>query len=375
VLRSLVLVYLASFGGLTTFYLMLGVTPIFAVASGHGDFGGALTTTVFMFATVAAELVTPRIMQRLGNKLALAIGLMLLSFPTLLHLIDGSLALILAVSVVRGAGFALVVIASAAMVASLVKPETRGQALGIYGLVVGIPSIVALPFGVALVDELGFDALFIAAAAFGLLGVVLALVPMPRTEVDEPHGLLHALRQGSILRLAIIFTVGSLASGLLVTYLPIAAGASITSGMAALALLINQLTATITRLAAGRYSDKRDVRELLLPAIAAGVAGLLIILFAPEWILVGAGLFGLAYGVLQHGTLHLMFETAGASGYSAASAIWNIAYDLGLGFGALVFGLLGADYALGVSAALLAIAAIAVGRRSGSSASSQQTLG
>ena len=42
--RSLLLVYLASFTGLLAFNLMLGVTPIFAVANGHGEFGGAMST-------------------------------------------------------------------------------------------------------------------------------------------------------------------------------------------------------------------------------------------------------------------------------------------------------------------------------------------
>ena len=373
--RSLALIYIASFGGLTTFYLMLGVTPIFAVASGHGEFGGALTTAVFMFATVAAELVTTRVMSRIGSQRTLALGVALLCFPALALLLNGSLALILVVCILRGAGFALVVIAGSAMIAALAPEGKRGEGIGVYGVVVGIPSIFALPFGVALVEQIGFAPLFLVAGGIGLLSILVAVVPLPDTEVEQVHGMLQTLRAVGVLRLAIVFSAAALASGLLITYLPIAAGGAFTSGIAALALLVNQLTATVTRWLAGRYADRRDSRALLVPSIAVMVVGLLVVLFAPSLVIVGAGLFGLGFGVLQNTSLHLMFESTGPGGYGASSAIWNSAYDTGLGIGALAFGVLGADYALGVSAALVAIASIAVIRRAGSSASSQQTPG
>lgn len=373
--RSLLLVYLASFAGLTTFNLMLGVTPIFAVANGHGEFGGAMATAVFMLSTVAFDLLVTRVMTRLGGQRTLALGVALLCLPVLALLVSGSLPLILAVSVLRGAGLALVVVAGAAMVAALAPEGKRGEGIGLYGVVIGLSGIIALPFGVALVDTLGFTALFVFAGVSGLLSILVAVVPLPPTDVDEVHGMLQALRLPGILRLSIMFAAATLASGLLVTYLPIAAGNGFTSAVAALALLVIQLTSTATRWVAGRFADRRDARVLLLPGLGITVAGLLVILLAPSVVILGAALFGVGFGVLQNTSLHLMFDTVGPSGYGAASAIWNVAYDAGLSLGALAFGLLGADYALGASAALVAIASIAVIRRVGSSASSQQVPG
>ncbi len=373
--RSLGLVYLTSFGATISFYLMLGVTPIFAVDNGHGSFGAALTTAVFMFATVAAELLTTRLMRRIGGQRVLALGTVLLCFPALLLLVDGSLPLILAVCIVRGAGFALVIIAGAAMVAELAPEGKRGEGLGIYGAVLGVPSTFALPFGVALVDQLGFAPLLILSGALGLLGMLVAVVRLPTAAPQEAHGMLQALRSPAVLRLAIVFSTTTLASGLLLTYLPIAAGADFTSAVAALALFAVQLSATLARWLAGRYADRRDGRKLVLPAIGVILVGLLIILFAPHLVIVGTAVFGLGFGVLQNTSLHLMMESTGPAGYGASSAVWNISYDVGLGIGALVFGLLGANYALGASVALVAIAAIAVSVRRGSSASSQQTPG
>ena len=72
---------------------------------------------------------------------------------------------------------------------------------------------------------------------------------------------------------------------------------------------------------------------------------------------VGAALVGIGFGVVQNDALVVMFAAAGAPGYGAASAAWNIAYDAGTGLGAVVLGAvaqqLGFAAAFGTSAVLL----------------------
>ena len=149
--RPLLLVLLASFLGFTTFFLMLGVTPLFAVSEGYGTSGAALTTAVFMLATVLGELVTTRIMARIGSPKTLALGLVLMNVPLFALLLDGSIPTIVTVSIVRGFGFAFLVIASGTMVAALAPEGKRGEGIGLYGVVIGLPSIFALPSGIWLV--------------------------------------------------------------------------------------------------------------------------------------------------------------------------------------------------------------------------------
>lgn len=371
--RSIVLVYLASFGAFASFYLLLGVIPLFAVEHGHGDFGGAISTAVFMLATVLAELVTTRVMRAIGTKNVLAIGVTLMTVPVFAMLLDASLALILVVSVIRGVGFAFVVVASSTMVADLAPEGKRGEWIGLYGVVVSIPSIVFLPFGVWLIGQVGFPVLFVVAGSCAVFAVITAVVRIPVPTAQELTGMLHALRTRRVLPLAIVFTVTALASGLLITYLPLDFDPTI----AAVGLFVMGVATTSARWVAGRFADRRDAWLLLVPAVALGVVGLLIVLFVPPVVILGALLFGAAFGTLQNASIHLMFDATGPSGFGAISAIWNIAFDLGLGLGAFAFGVLAADYSLVVAAVLLfaSIALIAFSRRSGSSDSSHVTPG
>ncbi len=370
---------LASFLGFTTFFLMLGVTPLFAVSEGYGTSGAALTTAVFMLATVLGELVTTRVMARIGSSKTLALGLVLMNVPLFALLLDGSMPTIITVSIVRGIGFALLVIASGTMVAALAQEGKRGESIGLYGVVIGVPSIFALPSGVWLVEQIGYAPLFIAAGSTAVFALVIALgrihIPAPETVT----GMMHALRSIGVLRLGIILAIATLASGLLITYLPL----DFEPAVAALALLVMGLAATVTRWFAGRYADRRDSRVLIVPALALAAIGLVIVLFAAplaiavSLVIVGSLVFGLAFGVLQNTSIHLMLGATGPSGYGAVNAVWNVAYNTGVGIGALSFALLSPPQALVVAASLLvaAIVLTAVATRRGSSESSHVTVG
>jgi predicted MFS family arabinose efflux permease len=67
--------------------------------------------------------------------------------------------------------------------------------------------------------------------------------------------------------------------------------------------------------------------------------------------------FGLGFGVTQNATQTLMYNRVAESGYGAVSAMWNLAYDGGMGLGTAGFGVLvvytGYSVAFVLTAALL----------------------
>jgi len=331
--RRLLLAFTCSFGGTASFYLLLSVVPLYATTVGAGDVGAGLTTAVLMLATVAAELATPWLIAVLGYRTAFALGLILLGGPALALVWSSSMAVILLVCFIRGIGFAIVAVLGSAIVALLVPPERRGEGLGLFGLVVGIPSVIVLPLGVWLATHTGFGAVFVA-------GMVLAVAGLPavhslpgRTPAgDEGFG----LRNPALIRPAAVFAATTTATGVVVTFLPVATGA-----MAPLALLAQAATGTLMRWWGGRLSDRHGPARLVVPAILVSAAGMIGLLFLPSP--VAMLVFGLGFGTAQSATLNLMFSRVPESGYGTASALWNLAYDTGVGLGAAGFGLVAAQ--------------------------------
>jgi MFS family permease len=154
-------------------------------------------------------------------------------------------------------------------------------------------------------------------------------------------------------------------AGVFVTFVPLAArpGAG-ASAIVAPALFI-QLAASIGgRWLAGRLGDRHGARALLGPAallghgslIAAAGLALLTLTGVPAAVIASAVLFGTGFGVAQNASLTLMYSGVPESGYSTVSAVWNLAYDAGMGVGAAAFGALAAQ--TGYPVAFAAMAAI-----------------
>ncbi len=334
---------LASFGALTSFYLLLSVTSMYAVSAGAGSAGAGLVTGSLMLTTVLAEFASSRLMGRYGYRAVFAAGALLLGGPVPALLAPHSMITIVAVSILRGFGFGLSTVVIGALVASSVPPERRGEGIGLAGVVACVPAIVALPSGVWLTQNTGY-AVVIAITAVSALAP-LAAVPWLGGSAEreagtdaKPAGLLASLRSAGQLRLAVIFATTTVSAGVVASFLPLAAGVS--AGVAALGLFAQAVTATASRWWAGRRGDRHGHARLLIPGLLIATAGMtsLIWVSAPAVVIAGMCLFGIGFGITQNATFALMIDRAPASGYGTASALWNLAYDAGYGAGPMVFG-------------------------------------
>ena len=372
----LALVFLAEFCALTSFYLLLSVTPMYAAAAGSGSAGAGLVTGVLLLGTVAAELAAPFLMRRYSNWAMLATGALLLGVPALALLPGGSLAIIVTVSVVRGFGFGLCTVMTGALTALLLPPERRGEGLGLFGVVATAPAIVALPAGVWVAGHAGMATVIAMTAAAAL--VPLAAFPWLSGRAAHraaapagtrpPDGLLAGLRQAGQLRPFLIFAASTVAAGVVVSFLPLATGVS--GDVAAAGLLAQALTATISRWWAGRQGDRTGHARLLVPALAIASLGMITMLWlaSPAAVIAGMCLFGAGFGICQNATFAMMIDRMPGSGLGTASALWNLAYDAGYGAGPALFGLIvshtGYPAAFAMTAALMLVA-LPAARREG----------
>ncbi len=341
VTRPMLLRFVTIVGASVSFYLPLSVMPLFAKSSGAGT-GAGMVTGALLLTTVAVELVTPRLLARTGYRLSLTAGLLMLGAPALALLVWSNPAVLIGVSVVRGAGFAVTTVAGGALTAALIPAERRGEGLGLVGIVGGIPALVALPAGVWIAAHWGFRPVFAATAAAALLVLaVLPGLPDQRGLDGGAPGVLSRLGERALLRPAVIFSASTMAAGVLVTFLPLAiAGRS--AAVATIALFAQPAAATVARWAAGKTGDRRGHTGLLCPGVALSAAGMaaLAATSSPVLVIAGATTFGIGFGLLQNATLTLMYARVPSSGHTAVSAIWNAAYDAGMGAGAIGMGLL-----------------------------------
>jgi MFS family permease len=363
--------------GFCGYALLLPVVPLWAARGGAGALGAGATTGVLMAATVATQLLVPWLLVRIGYRWVLALGLVLLGAPAPLLVVSADLAPVLAISAVRGVGFGLVTVAGSALVAELVPPAQHGRAAGRYGLAVGLPQLVLLAAGLALVDRLGFAVVFVSAGVLPLLGAL--LVPAIRVSTTPGRG--EPVPRGPLGRVASVPVLAmltcSIAQGGLITFLPLAVPDA--ALLVAVALLATSAGALLGRLVAGELVDRLGWGgRLLIPGMLLTAAGLVLEIVAIATgggvlLAVGAAVVGVGFGAVQNDALTVLFTAFGSARYGAASAAWNIAYDAGTGLGAVGLGAVAEPFGFGAAfgtAAVLLCAAVVVagvrpGRRSG----------
>ncbi len=342
VTRPLLVRFVSVIGAETSFFLPLSVLPLYVRSSFGSGADAGLVTGALLAAGVAGELATPRLVSRAGYRLSLAIGLVLLGAPALALLWPVSLPVVIAVTAVRGLGFAITTVAGGALTTSLIPAERRGEGLGLNGLVAGVPALVSLPAGVWAAGRWGYGPVFALTAAAALLA--LASVPgLPGRRpaaAQRTGGVLAGLRGLRLLPLALVFAASTVAAGVLITFVPL----EVSSATATAALFAQPGAATAARWAAGRIGDRRGHARLLCPGVLLSAAGmaLLAAVHLPAAVVGGAACFGTGFGILQNATLAMMYARAPRGSYDAVSAIWNAAWDGGMGAGAAVIGLLAA---------------------------------
>jgi|GEM_PF-122122 len=375
----LAVTFLAGFGALTSFELLLCVLPLYV--AGAGSAGAGLVTGVLLLGTVAAEAGSAYLMNRFGYRASLAAGAVLLGAPALALLTRDPLWLVAVTALIRGFGFGLTTVVIGALVAGLLPPQRRGEGLGLYGVVDGIPEVLALPAGLWLAEHFGYPLVAVLAAAAALIPLAVVLLPgLPTAALEQmagqaagqaedertgtgladeaaDPGLMQALRDRGQRGPALIFAATAIGGGVIVSFLPLARGVPV--GIVTAALFAQAITATVGRWWAGRSGDRHGHARLLRPALIVAAAGLAMLVWpsSPVLMITGMCLFGAGFGIMANATLALMLDRMPPAGLGTASALWNLAYDGGYGAGPAAFGLIvgrtGYPAGFGLTAALM----------------------
>lgn len=261
--------------------------------------------------------------------------------------------------VILGLGFGVFVVTATAWAKELAAPDSVGWALGVYGFGSAIGGAVGAPVGLLLAARVGMSGVFLGATVFALLAVgpVLAVArniaynkPAPLVTRSSPtFPITDAVAAGAERPNAtgVLVVLVSLAAHLLavVLYAAVLSSASslvteTTASAAVLAVFATQSTVALGRLGGGALCDR-----LSPGGTAAGAAVLLVIAAAyftitassPTERIGASAAVGAGAGMMQTAALTLMMRRAHTPARTdQASAAWNIAFDTGLGAGALL---------------------------------------
>ncbi|WP_040837626.1 DHA2 family efflux MFS transporter permease subunit [Nocardia brevicatena] len=187
------------------FFMILLDMTIVAVAnpaimrSLHADIPQVVwVTSAYLLAYAVPLLITGRLGDRFGPKNIYLLGLTVFTTASLWCGLSGTIGMLITARAVQGLGAALMTPQTMAVITRTFPPDRRGAAMGLWGGVAGLATLVGPLLGGFLVDGLGWEWIFIVNVPVGIVAFALAfwLVPSLPTQshkFDIPGVVLSAL--------------------------------------------------------------------------------------------------------------------------------------------------------------------------------------
>nr|WP_187701892.1 DHA2 family efflux MFS transporter permease subunit [Dietzia sp. E1] len=155
-------------------------------------------TSAYLLAYVVPLLFTGRLGDQIGPRTVAIAGLVVFTGASLWCGLAPNVEMLIVARVFQGVGAALLTPQSLSVITRVFAPERRGAAMGTWGAVAGIASVVGPVFGGVLIDVFDWRWIFFVNIPFGVLAVVLVWLWVPVLETrtrsyDVPGIVLSAI--------------------------------------------------------------------------------------------------------------------------------------------------------------------------------------
>ena len=371
------------------FGIVVPAVPLLAQDLGVGATGAGAVVSAFALMRLVWGLAAGRLSDRVGERLALQVGLGVVAVSSALAGLAQSFPQLLVLRGVGGVGSAVFTIASTSLLLRVASATQRGRTQSVYrgGFLLG--GIVGPAFGGAVVS-ISLRAPFFLYAGTLLLAAVAAATLLPRdpphrppTEVapgggeddgvpsgvvpEPPHTPLRTALANPTYQAALAgnFAVGFSVLGVRSTVVPllVVVGLDLDAAWAGAAFTVAAVVQGLLLLPAGRFVDEVGrVPALVLGGLVAAAA--LVALAAatgPVSLLLATAVFAAGAALLGVAPAAMVGDAVRGRGGTAV-AVWQMSSDLGSVVGPLTAGLLidngSYDAALLVSAAVVAACAL-----------------
>ncbi|RZS64756.1 EmrB/QacA subfamily drug resistance transporter [Agromyces ramosus] len=142
-------------------------------------------TSAYLLAYAVPLLITGRLGDRFGPKRVYMIGLVVFTLASLWCGFSGDITMLIAARAVQGLGAALMTPQTMAVITRIFPPNQRGAAMGLWGAVAGVATLVGPILGGVLVDSLGWEWIFFVNVPVGVIAFVLAWRLVPNLETHS----------------------------------------------------------------------------------------------------------------------------------------------------------------------------------------------
>jgi MFS transporter, DHA1 family, inner membrane transport protein len=313
---------------------------------------GLLVTAYALGISIGGPIVTAATIKMARHTLLCA-ALVVFVLGNLAAVFAGVFGMLVLARVLCGALHGLFLGAASAVATNLVAPEHRGQAVGLVFGGISVSTVLGVPLGTLLGQNLGWQATFAAVAVLGLIALVVIMMGVPSVAGGGSGGLGSQARHAFHPRvLAMLGAEVLLMGSQFIAFTYLAAFLEDVTGIGGAAvsafLMIFGVFSAVGTFAGGRLADVNASRTLLVGNVVliVGLLGLYLFRQSPPLVGVALALWGVVgFGVTP--SLQLRVISLAGKGADLAATLGASAANVGVASGAAVGGWALASFGIG----------------------------
>lgn len=349
--RDFISIWLSNCFLFTTFYALIATLPAFvieALKGGKEHVGPVLTT--FLIAAVLFRPLAGKWLDELGRKKILFVSLALFLTSTVMYLWVKSLVILLALRFIHGISFGMGSTATGAVAADIIPDNHKGEGIGYYALSYNLAMVIGPFLGLTLLSNYSFAVLFSVLSGISLLSFLLAnriRIPSKPSEVQtkkhKPFHWSNYIEAKSVPAAVTGFVLSFTFSGFL-AFIPVYAKEIGLIQVSSYFFVVYAFMMILSRPITGKIFDRYSEHHVIYPCIILYVIGLICLSQAqsPFLFLTAAGIIGVGFGSLSPCLQSIAIKSASSHQKGLAIGTYLTFFDLGVGVGSSVLGIIAA---------------------------------
>lgn len=346
--RNFIAVSASNFFLFMSFYFLLVTLPVYVVNDlGASKSSAGLLTTAFLLAAIIIRPFSGKLIEKYGGRIILITSLVLFLATTLFYFFANSVSQLLTVRLIHGISFGMATTAAGSIVADIIPEKRRGEGMGYFILSASLAMVIGPYLGLTSMQSGGIHVMLMIALVASIGGLVagfsISKTKVQREASKEPTKFTTgSLFEKTALPIAITGAFFAIIYSSIISFISVYANEIHLGHVASFFFVVYAVVLLVSRPFTGRWFDQFGANIIVFPGIVLFSIGLFILSQASSGFifLLAAAFIGLGWGTLFPTFQTIAIQSAPPKRRAMATATFLSVFDMGIGFGSYIVGLL-----------------------------------
>lgn len=340
--RDFLLIMAANLTVFIGFQILMPIMPLYVESLGVSEGLIGLVTGAFTLTGVITRPYTGRILDNRGRRPIYILGMIICTAAIFSYSLAGTVLLLFLFRLFHGIGWGISSTSTNTIASDFIPKSRLGEGMGYFGLTTVLSMAIAPSIGLFLIHYTSYHNIFILSALITIVATVLALLLHIKPMEKKPENKERApLLEKKAFQPAVAIFFITLTYGAIVTFLAIYTAQLGISNIGPF-FTVYALTLLLARPISGKLSDAKGDVFVIVPGIIALIIAMVLLSFAktmPLFLMAGF-VYGIGFGATNPALQALAVRNVKPDRRGAATGTYINGFDLGIGLGSVLWGLI-----------------------------------